>query len=125
MEKNTLKFKENELTEAEDYYNQLHISRKQRRKILTLSKLATKYIPINEMAMCGFAFKGLKEYQVDNKIEMISFETMSAEAKIEMLRDVMERVKNMLARIIIKEDQAHNLDRAVRELLEFYKNNLI
>ncbi|KKN22550.1 hypothetical protein LCGC14_0913900 [marine sediment metagenome] len=75
--------------------------------------------------MCGFAFKGLKEYQVDNKIEMISFETMSAEAKIEMLRDVMERVKNMLARIIIKEDQAHNLDRAVRELLEFYKNNLI
>ncbi|KKN22551.1 hypothetical protein LCGC14_0913910 [marine sediment metagenome] len=37
MEKNTLKFKENELTEAEDYYNQLHISRKQRRKILTLS----------------------------------------------------------------------------------------
>jgi hypothetical protein len=126
LEKEVIKFHDNALNEAEDYYKELHISRKQRRKIVMVSKLATNYIHgINEYAMCGFAFRAITQYQVDNQIELIAFETMSPEAKMEMLADVMNRVKNTLATIMVDKDKAHILDNAVKELLKFYKNNLI
>ena len=125
MEKEVIKFHNEALNEAEDYYKELHISRKQRRKIVMMSKLATNYVPINEYAMCGFAFRAITQYQVDNKIEMIAFEIMSPEAKIEMLSDVMNRVKKMLTTIIVDKNKSHILDTAVKELLEFYKTNLI
>jgi len=120
-----MEFKAKGLTDAADYYKELHLSPAQRRKVRLVSKLATNYIPINEHAMCGFAFRALKEYQVDNKIELTAFETMSADAKVEMLTDVMERVKNQLLKIIIEKEQAPTIDKAIVQLLDFYKKNLV
>ena len=120
-----MEFKANGLTEAEDYYKELHLTSDQRRKVRLVSKLATNYIPISEHAMCGFAFRALKEYQVDNKIELSAFESMSAEAKVEMLADVMNRVKNQLLKILIKQEQAPTIDKAIVNLLDFYKKNLV
>ena len=41
---------------------------------------------------------------------MIAFETMSAGAKVEMLSDVMNRVKNILATIMVDTEKLHILD---------------
>jgi len=120
-----MEFKEKSLTEAEDYYKTLHLTSDQRRKVRLVAKLATQYIPMSEHAMCGFAFRSLKEYQVDNKIELSAFETMSDEATLEMLTDTMNRVKIHLLKILIKKEQAPILDDAIVKLLEFYKKNLL
>ena len=125
MSKNDIEFKKNALEESENYYKQLHLSSNQRRKVRLVSKLATNYIQISEHAMAGFAFRAIQEYQVDNKIEMIKFEIMSAEDKLEMLSDILERIRKMLLKAIIKPDQSEILDQAVKEAYEFYKNNLI
>jgi len=50
---------------------------------------------------------------------------MSAEAKVEMLTDVMNRVKNQLLKILIKPEQAPTIDKAIVKLLDFYKTNLV
>ncbi len=120
-----MEFKKRYLTEAEEYYKQLHLTSDQRRKVRLVAKLATQYIPMNEHAMCGFAFRALQEYQVDNKIELSAFESMSDEATLKMLTDTMNRVKNKLLKILIKEDQAPVLDDAIVKLLDFYKKNLL
>ena len=120
-----MEFKTKELTEAEDYYKELHLTSDQRRQVRLVSKVATSYIPISEHAMCGFAFRALKEYQVDNKIEMSAFESMSDEAILDMLSDVMNRVKNQLLKILISQEQAPTIDKAIVKLLDFYKKNLV
>lgn len=120
-----MEFKESGLTEAADYYKKLHLTSDQRRKVRLVSKLATNYIPISEHAMCGFAFRSLTEYQVDNKIEVSAFESMSPEDTLKMLNDVMNRVKNQLLKILIEKEQAPMLDDAIVKLLDFYKKNLL
>ena len=120
-----MEFKKKGLTEAEEYYKQLHLTSDQRRKVRLVAKLATQYIPISEHAMCGFAFRALQEYQIDNKIELTVFESMSEEATLKMLTDTMNRVKNKLLKILIKEDQVPVLDDAIVKLLDFYKKNLL
>ncbi len=125
MANNKITFNEDALTEAENYYKELHLTSKQRRKVRTVSKLATHYISINEHAMCGFAFRALKEYQVDNKIEMSAFETMSNIEKVDMLTDVMGRVKKQLLKVIMKPEQSHIIDDAIKNLIKFYKTNLL
>ncbi len=120
-----MEFKADGLTEAEDYYKQLHLSSAQRRKVRLISKLATNYIPISEHAMCGFAFRSLREYQIANKIELTAFESMPPDAKVEMLTDVMNRVKNELLKILIEQKQAPTIDKAIVKLIEFYKKNLV
>lgn len=120
-----MEFKTKELTEAEDYYKELHLTSDQRRQVRLVSKVATNYIPISEHAMCGFAFRALKEYQVDNKIEMSAFESMSDDTILEMLSDVMNRVKNQLLKILIQEEQAPVLDDAIVKLIDFYKKEVM
>jgi hypothetical protein len=120
-----MQFKAKGLTDAEEYYKELHLTSAQRRKVRLVSKLATNYIPMSEHAMCGFAFRALKEYQVDNKIELSAFESMSADEKVTMLTDVMSRVKNQLLKILLKQEQTPTIDKAIVKLLDFYKNNLV
>lgn len=120
-----MEFKTTGLTEAEEYYKQLHLTSDQRRKVRMVAKLATNYIPISEHAMCGFAFRALTEYQIDNKIELSAFESMSSEETLEMLNDVMHRVKNQLLKILIEKEQEPVLDDAIIKLLDFYKKNLL
>ena len=125
MSKETIGFKENLLSDAEDYYKQLHITREQRRKVRLVSKLATNYIPISEHAMCGFAFMAIRDYQVDNKIEMTEFENLSAEAKLEMFSDLLKRMRERLLKAIVKPEQTSVLDNAIKDVYDFYKNNLV
>ena len=125
MSKETIGFKENLLSDAEDYYKQLHITREQRRKARLVSKLATNYIPISEHAMCGFAFMAIRDYQVDNKIEMTEFENLSAEAKLEMFSDLLKRMRERLLKAIVKPEQTSVLDNAIKDVYDFYKNNLV
>ncbi len=125
MSKEMIKFKEKSLNNAETYYKQLHLTREQRRKVRLVSKLATHYIPINEYAMSGFAFMAIRDYQVDNKIEMTEFENMPAEAKLEMFSDLLKRIRNRLLQAIVKPEQTSVLDNAIKEVYNFYKNNLV
>ncbi|MFX1276354.1 MAG: hypothetical protein ACFFBP_17535 [Promethearchaeota archaeon] len=125
MSKNDIEFNKNALDESEKYYKLLHLSSDQRRKIRLVSKLATNFIPISEYAMAGFAYRAIQEYQVDNKIEMIQFETMSASDKLKMFSNLLERIRKMLLKAIVTPDQTDLLDKAVKEAYEFYKHNLI
>ncbi|MFX1275582.1 MAG: hypothetical protein ACFFBP_03980 [Promethearchaeota archaeon] len=120
-----MEFKKKSLTEAENYYKQLHLTSDQRRKVRLVAKLATQYIPISEHAMCGFAFRALQEYQIENKIELTEFESMSNEATLKMINDAMNRVKNQLLKILIDKKQEPVLDDAIVKLLDFYKKNLL
>jgi len=125
MSKELIGFKEETLSDAEDYYKQLHITREQRRKVRLVSKLATSYIPISEHAMCGFTFMAIRDYQVDNKIKMTEFEDLSAEAKLEMFSDLLKRIRERLLHAIVKPEQTSVLDNAIKDVYEFYKNNLV
>lgn len=125
MSKKDIEFNKKTLEESEKYYKQLHLSSNQRRKIRLVSKLATNYIPISEYAMAGFAYRAIQEYQIDNKIEMIQFETMSGDDKLEMFSDLLERIRKMLLKAIVTPDQIDLLDNAVKEAYKFYKKNLI
>lgn len=125
MSKELIGFNEKSLNEAENYYKELHLTSKQRRKVRLVSKLATNYIPISEHAMCGFAFMAISDYQVDNKIEMTEYEDMSADAKLEMFSDLLKRIRERLLRAIVKTEQTSVLDNAIKDVYDFYKNNLV
>ncbi|MFX1312644.1 MAG: hypothetical protein ACFFHD_08540, partial [Promethearchaeota archaeon] len=125
MSKETILFKDKSLNKAEAYYKQLHLTREQRRKVRLVSKLATHYIPISEHAMSGFAFMAIRDYQVDNKIEMTEFENMPVETKLEMFSDLLKRIRKRLLRAIVKPEQISVLDDAIKEAYNFYKNNLV
>lgn len=125
MSTDDIKFDKDTLDESEEYFKKLHLSSGQRRKIRLVSKLATNYIPINEHAMAGFAYRAIQAYQVENKIELNKFESMDDKQKLEMVSDVFERIKGMLTKAILKPDQSHLLDKAIKESYEFYKNKLL
>ena len=75
--------------------------------------------------MCGFAFMAIRDYQVDNKIEMTEFENLSAEAKLNMFSDLLKRIRARLLRAIVKPEQTSFLDNAIKDVYDFYKNNLV
>ena len=125
MKKELIDFKEKDLSDAEDFYNQLQVTREQRRKVRLVSKLATNFIPISEHAMCGFAFMAIRDFQIDNKIAMTEYENLPAEAKLEMFSDLLKRIRERLLRAIVKPEQTSVLDNAIKETFNFYKNNLV
>ena len=102
MSRELIGFKEKDLSDAEDFYNQLHVTKEQRRKVRLVSKLATNFIPISEHAMCGFAFMAIRDYQIDNKIAMTEYENLPAEVKLEMFSDLLNRIRERLLSAIIK-----------------------
>ena len=89
-----------------------------------LAKLGINFIPISEHAMMGFAYQAIQEYQMDNKIQLIAYETLTKDERIKMVDDILGRIKIRLLKAIVKPEESDLLDKAIGEVLDFYIKNL-
>ena len=119
-----LEFKKVEIEKVEKDYEKLQLTSEQRELISQSAKLYLKYIPVSEMAIKGFISRAMREWQIQNKIDMKETLAWPLEKQIRLTSEVIAIMKEMMTKILIKSEMEPALDAAFNEVFNFAKENL-
>ena len=116
-------FKKSSIEEAENYFKTIRIEKYQRRIVAAIAPLMCKYIPMSVMAMKGFSWRAISNWQVENKKGINELANDPPAVRMKAVLGIMENLDGELTRILLKQEDSFKIKQATAEAFEFYKNN--
>ena len=118
-----LKFKNDSITEAEDYYKTLKLSKGQRKKVDDISKFLNQYLHISERAIKGFFWRVVLEYQIERHMLSSEADDLTPEERVQGLKEIFSLLKKELTRVLISKEQEPLLNDSLKKAVDFYKEH--
>ena len=120
----TFGFNKIELEKAESEYSQAKMDGFQRNIIVSQAKLMCNFIHMSEMAMRGFIYRAVMEWQKENKHFFSDASKMTADNRIKKVGFfIMERLGFYLKRLVMTYEEKQNIDIALKNGLQYYKDH--
>jgi hypothetical protein len=116
-------FKKSSIEEAENYFKTIRIEKYQRRIVAAIAPLMCKYIPMSVMAMKGFSWRAISNWQVENKKGINELANDPPAVRMKAVLGIMENLEGELTRILLKQEDSFKIKQATAEAFEFYKTN--
>ncbi len=116
-------FQEDKVKQVEDEFSKLVISPQQKRQVYAISKLLAQKIPISELALRGFIWKAIVKFQREDKVFFAEGEHFTPEERIRNTYKIAKHVQDNLVKILRRNTDAHLIEEAMEEAMEFYKKN--
>jgi len=116
-----LKFKNDSITEAEEYYKTLKLSKGQRKKVDDISKFLNQYLHISERAIKGFFWRVVVDYQIERHMLSSEAEELTPGERVQGLKEIFSLLKKELTRVLISKEQEPLLDDTLNKAIQFYK----
>ena len=110
--------------EAEADYGKLKLTQQQKENVTVMAKLLAGSIPISELALRGFIWKAISKFQKENQTYLEQGSDYTIEDKIKKTYAIAMEVRNNLVKILKRSTDVSEIDRALQEVMKFYKENL-
>ncbi|MFW9990118.1 MAG: hypothetical protein ACFFC3_15850 [Candidatus Odinarchaeota archaeon] len=120
-------FKLSSIEKAEEEYKKLHILPEQKERLNSMVNIISKYLPIPQRALKGFMWMVIKDYQMQEHVDVGEEEELAKEQNIGLrkllagLEVILSMLKEKLTRILVKKEQESILNEAFRKIIAFYK----
>ncbi|MHA2253596.1 MAG: hypothetical protein ACXAD7_24770, partial [Candidatus Kariarchaeaceae archaeon] len=114
-------FKPKAVKEAEDYFKNVHMTQEQHKIFLGIVGIFLQHIPINEMALKGIGWRGVSEWQLKHKRDILGLENETPEERVNSIEKILNIVKRLLTEILEDPGQKSILDDVIMKAMEFYK----
>ena len=111
--------------EAEADYGKLKLTQQQKENVTVMAKLLAGRIPISELALRGFIWKAISKFQKQTQTYLEQGSDFSVEDKVEYTYTIAMEVRNNLVKILKRSTDVSEVDQALHEVMEFYKDNLV
>ncbi len=82
-----------------------------------------KYVPMHKIAMMGFIWKAMKDYQIQEKRTVADVAASDPETRIKETGKIFNILENYLIRILKRSEDKNKLHDAIYNGFEFYKKN--
>jgi hypothetical protein len=110
-----LLFKKNEIDEAEKDFQKLTLNAIQRGMITAAAQIYVKYLPISELAIKGFISFAMRDYQVQNQIDLSTYLEWPPEEQAKTVWAIADLLKARLTKSLIEPEQEPILKKAITE----------
>ncbi|MFX1500181.1 MAG: hypothetical protein ACFFDH_04355 [Promethearchaeota archaeon] len=120
-----IKFNNQEISDAEKYYRTIHISERQKTLIEPVVKAISGQIHISELAIKGFLWRAITEWQMENQKELADVENLSADQRVHIFKIILDLIKKSFTRILIDKSQEPLLEKALDNVSLFYKTQYL
>ncbi|NHI91825.1 MAG: hypothetical protein EAX96_04940 [Candidatus Lokiarchaeota archaeon] len=113
-----IEFNKKLISEAEKDYTKLNLDKEQKMIIENTTKIYLKYLNISEMAMKGFISRAMREWQIKSKKDLSQFNSWSKNEMTQTTRDICNVLKQIMTKIVVKQEQVPLLEKAIDESIE-------
>ena len=107
--------KEKEINIVEKDFKKITLSPIQKGMIDQAAQLYEKYLPIPLRAIRGFISLAIRDYQVQNKIDLASYLEWSPEEQVKIAWGIANSFKERLCKILVDKKQEPLLDKVIKE----------
>jgi len=115
-------FKPKELQKAEEYFKEVHMTQEQHKIFNDFVDIFLKHVPMNEISAKGIGWRAVKKWQLKHKRDLLGLEDETEEERVESIEELLEIVKDDLKEILKDQVQGPEIDKAMANILEFYRN---
>ena len=116
-----LVFKPKGIAAAEEYFKNVHMTQEQHKIFLDFVNIFLEHIPLNEMALKGIGWRGVSEWQLKHKRDLLGLESEPPEERLKSIEEILNIVKRLLTEILEDPAQKSILDDVIKDLIDFYK----
>jgi hypothetical protein len=116
-----IKFDKSAVKKAKNEFKKVKLDEEQKEIVNNLIDIGDKYISLNKSALSYFVMESINDWQKVNSLKVQDIQKMTAEERINNVSDILQRVKQRLVNILLYLDQKEDVDKAIEEALEFYK----
>ncbi len=116
-------FKQKSVDDTINEYEKLQLAPGQRQIVTGISKVMTQFITMSPIAMNGFIWKAIKEWQIENQKTIDSLETATPEVRVREVGILFDKLGATLKRILKNSKDAQIIDEAITKGFDFYKSN--
>ncbi len=111
------------LDDSEFQYKQLTLAPGQRQIVEGIGAVITKYLDIRPMAIRGFIWFSIREWQMKNKRKIEELQNSTPEDRIQSVGYMFGLLKEKLIRILVNKADKEIIENAVDNAFQFYKTN--
>ncbi|MFX1371430.1 MAG: hypothetical protein ACFFCE_06175 [Promethearchaeota archaeon] len=120
----SIEFNKIELEKAESDFSKAKMDSFQRKIIITEAEMMCKFINMSELAMRGFIYRAVMDWQKENKHYFTDALNMTSEDRIKKIGFfIVERLGFYLKRLVMTDEEKQNIDIALKDGLQYYKNH--
>ncbi|MFX1456732.1 MAG: hypothetical protein ACFFDB_15270 [Promethearchaeota archaeon] len=120
----SIEFNKIELEKAESDFSKAKLDGFQRKIIVTQAEMMCKFINMSDLAMRGFIYRAIMDWQKENKHYFSDASNMAAEDRIKKIGFfIVERLGFYLKRLVMTDEEKQNIDIALKDGLQYYKNH--
>ncbi len=112
-----LLFKKNEIAQVEKDFQKVNLNKIQRGMIAQAAQIYVRCLPISEMAIKGFISFAMRDFQIQNKVDLSTFLEWSPEEQVKTTWAISELLKQKLTKLLVKPEQEPILDKAINEAI--------
>ncbi len=113
-------FKQEALDQSAADYSRLSIASEQRAIIEGITKIVVNFLDIPPVAMNGFSWKILKQWQIENQKTAKELAEMPAKERIEIVTMLFEKQRIILKQVLKNKNDSHVVDKAFNATLKYY-----
>ncbi|MFW9988509.1 MAG: hypothetical protein ACFFC3_07625 [Candidatus Odinarchaeota archaeon] len=106
-------------------FQTLHLTPEQKKIVSPLVHVISQRINIREMALKGFLWRVLRDFQEKRGMRLDRSMTLTPTERIQGLVQIFMMLKNELTKILIDEQEEPKLEKALMEALELYKSKFV
>jgi len=110
-----LLFNKNEIEEVEKNFQKLTLNAIQRGMIAQAAQIYVKYLPISELAIKGFISFAMRDWQVQNKVDLATYLEWPPEEQAKTVWAIADLLKVRLTKLLIESEQEPILEKAINE----------
>ncbi|MFX1376077.1 MAG: hypothetical protein ACFFA0_09715 [Promethearchaeota archaeon] len=106
-------------------FQSLHLTPEQKKIVGSLVHVISQKINIREMALKGFLWRVLRDFQEKRRMSLDESMTLTPTERIQGLIEIFMMLKKELTKILINEEEEPKLEKALMEALELYKSQFV
>lgn len=117
-------FVTSELEKEANDFSQLQIHPKHREYVEMVANVIEQYLEINHLALMGFAWKAIKEWQIKHKMTALEASYKDKEFRDQATKEMFDITKGYLKRVLRNKADEPIIDLAIDKAYQFYLNNI-
>ncbi len=116
---NQIEFKKDAVMKAEQDFSKLQLPPENRKNVTSFAQLYTQFLPISELAMKGFISMAMRDFQVQEKMDIMKIYQLPRETQDKWIQKMTAILQDKLEKVLLHPEQKAALRDAIKNAQDF------
>ena len=116
-------FRDSEVEQVEKDFEKITLAPEQRGIVEGIAKIMAQFVPISEIALRGFIWKAITEWQVNSNRTLDELSTSEPKERLEVVKIMFTSAEKDLKKVLRNKSDESTITNAIEKGFNYYKNS--